>query len=69
MDNTLKKNRVCEVTAEDITTEGAGIGRIDGAVEIGFVTRFETLAAETWWMNQEVRVITRKPNFYTPLTI
>lgn len=32
MDNTLKKNRVCEVTAEDITTEGAGIGRIDGAV-------------------------------------
>lgn len=32
MDNTLKKNRICEITAEDITTEGAGIGRIDGAV-------------------------------------
>ncbi|MBC5747779.1 nitrilase [Dysosmobacter sp. NSJ-60] len=43
--------------------------RLTGTEEIGFVTRFETLAAETWWMNQEVRVITRKPNFYTPLTI
>ena len=43
--------------------------KLAGTAEEGFVTRFETLAAEKWWMNQEIRICSRKPNFYSLLTV
>ncbi len=40
-----------------------------GAEECGFVTRFETLAAEAWWIDQEKRVGTRRAAHYKPLIV
>ena len=40
-----------------------------GTEETGFVSHCRTLSNQDYWMNQDVRILTRKPQFYAPLTV
>lgn len=40
-----------------------------GREETGFVVRFQTLAAEKWWLDQEKKIASRHPAHYIPLIV
>lgn len=43
--------------------------QLAGFKETGFVSRIKTLSNLDYWMNQDIRILTRKPWYYAPLTI